>query len=381
MKYDYIFSGAGMAALMILNEMVKADLTTGKNILVLEPSDKNDNDRTWCFWEYGTGEWDWAVSKTWTKGGFKNNKLQIECFSEEFKYKMIESKTFYGRIINELKASSTIEWKKECVKSFAETIDGVEVQTNQNCYSADVLFNSVFDTNRLKNNTRYPLLLQHFKGWFVKTTQPFFDSNSVVFMDFSVLQKGNTRFMYVLPVSQTEALVEYTLFSADVLNDQAYVAEIKSYLEQKGIFDYQITRQESGIIPMSVFPLWTLNSKRILNIGSAGGWTKASTGYTFKNSVKYSKKVVEVLKKNIIDFRTFYKPNRFTFYDSLFVSVLFERNELGYELFSGMFSKVKPELIFKFLDEKTTFFEELSVIWNCPKRPFLKALVNYILKK
>lgn len=381
MKYDYIFAGVGLAALMVLLEMKRCNLFSGKRILLLEPAVKNANDRTWCFWETGTGRWDWAIKKEWSSGGFKNKERFVTCFSKALRYKMIESKPFYDRIVKELNACSEIEWKNENVQSFIETVHGVEVCTEQSIYIGAIMFNSILDISRLKNNEQHPLLLQHFRGWFVKTAQPNFDSNQAVFMDFSVPQKGNTRFMYVLPISETEALVEYTLFSADLLSEEEYCLEIERYLEQKGIRSYEITRTENGIIPMSSYPLWKDNSKRILNIGSAGGWTKASTGYTFKNSAKFSKKVVQVLQNDAIDFRLFYKPNRFTFYDNLFVSVLYNNNELGYELFSGMFSRVKPELVFKFLDEKTTFPEDLTIIWSCPKLPFLKALGNYLINK
>ncbi|MEW5675172.1 lycopene cyclase family protein [Flavobacterium enshiense] len=381
MKYDYIFSGVGLAALMVLYEMECCGLFSGKRILLLDPDEKNSNDRTWCFWENRVGDWDWAVSKTWSKGGFQNNEIEIDCFSEDFRYKMIESKTFYERILSELKACPEIEWRKEQVQSFQEVVnEEVEVFTLQSSYKGVILFNSILDLNSLKNDAEYPLLLQHFEGWFIKTKSPFFDRDKAGFMDFSVSQKGNTRFMYVLPISETEALVEYTLFSADVLNEEAYRIEIEQYLAKKGISTYEITRREKGIIPMSAFPFWRNNSKRILNIGSAGGWTKASTGYTFKNAAKFSKRVIAILQKDTVDFRRFYKTNRFTFYDNLFVAVLFARNELGYELFSGMFSKVKPKLVFKFLDEKTTLWEDLVVIWSCPKIPFLKALKNYMLK-
>ena len=127
---------------------------------------------------------------------------------------------------------------------------------------------------------------------------------------------------------------------------------------------------------MTVFPFWKSNSKNVLNIGTAGGWTKASTGYTFKNTIKQSERVVSVLKKSTIDFREFHKPNRFLFYDKLFVSVLYKNNELGKKIFSSMFLKVKPEKIFKFLDEESNLKEELEIILACPKIPFIKALLN-----
>jgi len=375
-KYDYIFAGVGLSGLLLLHEMMKADLLRNKEVLLLEPEDKNQNDRTWCFWEKGMGEWDDVVTKEWSSGFFVNNENTIECFGGGLKYKMIESKSFYKKVLGELKAFPQLIWKKEQVESWTENSSEVVVTTNVTSYSGTILFNSILDLKQLRDDEKYPLLLQHFQGWFVKTDESFFDANSATFMDFSVRQNENTRFMYVLPVSDNEALIEYTLFSGSLLQDEEYENAIVEYLKQKGIINYDILRKEKGVIPMTAYPFWKRNSKRMLNIGSAGGWTKASTGYTFKNSVKQSEKVAAYLKSNEVDFTQFYKPNRFAFYDSLFVDVLFRENNLGYSLFGGMFSKVKPETVFRFLDEETTFAEDIEVILSCPKRPFVKALIR-----
>jgi len=98
-------------------------------------------------------------------------------------------------------------------------------------------------------------------------------------MDFSVAQKGNCRFMYVLPTSETEALLEYTLFSQNLLPKTAYEEAIKEYLHKLGVTNYTITAREQGSIPMTTYDFTQHNSARILHIGTAGGWTKASTGY------------------------------------------------------------------------------------------------------
>lgn len=377
-RYDYIFAGVGLAGLMVLHEMVEADVLKNKKVLLLEPDAKAHNDRTWCFWEKGVGQWDAIVTKEWSSGFFVNNEKTIACFGDGMKYKMIESQSFYEKMLNELKAFPQIIWKKERVKDWIENPSEVIVTTEAASYRGEVVFNSILDLRPLRNDKKHALLLQHFQGWFVKTDAPFFDADSATFMDFSVPQKGNTRFMYVLPISATEALVEYTLFSAEMLKDGAYENAIAEYLKQKGVAKYEIIRKESGVIPMTACPFWEKNSKRVLHIGSAGGWTKASTGYTFKNSVKYSKRVAAVLKKEEVDFTDFFKPNRFTFYDSLFVDVLFRENQLGYNLFGGMFSRVKTETVFRFLDEETTLAEDIKVILSCPTLPFVKALVRKV---
>ena len=194
---------------------------------------------------------------------------------------------------------------------------------------------------------------------------------------FSVEQKGNTRFMYVLPTSKNEALIEYTLFSKDLLSKEDYENEIKNYINQLGITNYELREKEQGNIPMTSYKFWKHNTKNIINIGSAGGWTKASTGFTFKNTTKKSKALIQFLLTET-DFRKFHKQDKFWFYDLLLLDVLNRSNELGSSVFSSLFKKGSPTLIFKFLDEETSLSEDLKVMLKCPKVPFIKALLGRI---
>ena len=155
-------------------------------------------------------------------------------------------------------------------------------------------------------------------------------------------------------------------------------------MKNLGITEYEIIEKEQGNIPMTCYPFWKHNTKNIINIGSAGGWTKASTGYTFKNAYKKSKVLVQFLEKNIstslekTDFRKFHRKDKFWFYDLLLLDILDSQNELGSKIFSSMFQLGNPAVIFKFLDEETSFIEDLQVIWRCPKMIFVKALFGRI---
>ena len=220
---------------------------------------------------------------------------------------------------------------------------------------------------------------QHFIGWFIQSEQEVFNAEQATFMDFSVEQKGNTRFMYVLPTTKTEALLEYTLFSHNHLETAEYESEIENYLQKLGITNYKIIEKERGSIPMTCFPFWKNNTVRLLNIGSAGGWTKASTGFTFKNADKKSTQLVRFLETQS-DFRQFHKMSKFWFYDLLLLDILHRKNELGASIFSALFKKGNSKLIFKFLDEETTLKEDIHVILKCPRRLFTKALFRVIFK-
>jgi lycopene beta-cyclase len=163
------------------------------------------------------------------------------------------------------------------------------------------------------------------------------------------------------------------------LSKEAYETEIKNYIENLRISNYELVEKEQGCIPMTSFPFWKQNTKNIIHIGSAGGWTKASTGYTFKKTTKKSEELIEFLSSES-DFRKFHKKDKFWFYDLLFLDVLSRRNDLGSTVFSALFKKGNPTLIFKFLDEETSIWEDLQVIWKCPKGLFIRALIGRLFK-
>jgi lycopene beta-cyclase len=167
--------------------------------------------------------------------------------------------------------------------------------------------------------------------------------------------------------------VEYTLFSEKLLPKEEYEDAIKDYLSTKGITGYTLVDKEFGSIPMTSYPFWKHNSNNVIYIGSAGGWTKASTGYTFRNSDKLSKRLIHFLEKDI-NCRGFIYKKRFWLYDLLLLDILADKNYKGRDIFSAMFKNGKAALVFKFLDEETNLAEDLAVIWRCPKGLFIKAL-------
>ena len=378
--YDYIFTGTGLSALMTVYEMVVSEQFQQKQILLLDVDTKKINDRTWCFWEEGKGDWKKIIAHDWDFALFANEKFSRNLDLKPYQYKMIKGIDFYNRVFKRLSVEKNITFLNQEILGFSESGDNVVVQTNEESFSCQKLFNSIYNPESVQKQTKYPLLQQHFIGWFIKSTESVFNSDVATFMDFSVEQRGNTRFMYVLPTSSTEALIEYTLFSKDLLPKEEYENEIKKYIQKLGITHYEIIETEKGSIPMTCFPFWKENKKNILHIGSAGGWTKASTGYTFKSTTKKSKALVAFLSKEN-DLRKFHTTTKFWLYDLLLLDILYHKNHLGSTIFSSMFKKGNPSLIFKFLDEETTFFEDLQVIWKCPKALFITALWNRIFKK
>lgn len=380
--YHYIFTGSGLSALMTVYEMVLSGKFEDKTILLIEEDSKKTNDRTWCFWDENN-LFEEVVSKKWNLALFADKNYKRKLNLEPYQYKMIKGLDFYKLVFDTISKHSNIHFINQKVLGFQDLGYHCVVKTETENFTCNQIFNSIIDSEIVKNQTKYPFLHQHFIGWFIKSNEAVFNPDCTTFMDFSVEQKGNTRFMYVLPTSETEALIEYTLFSKDLLSSSEYETEIENHIKQLGITtradgeqsdaNYELVAKERGNIPMTSYPFWKHNTKNIINIGSAGGWTKASTGFTFKNTTKKSKALVQFLKTET-DFRKFHKKDKFWFYDLLFLDVLNRRNDLGSEVFSALFKKGNPTLIFKFLDEETSFSEDLQVIRKCPKGLFIIAL-------
>ena len=374
-KTDYIITGAGASGLMLAYRMAQDAFFDDKSILIIDKEKNVTNNRTWCFWEKPNGEWDDLITKYWNNIYFGSDYYSEEIDINPYQYKMIRSAEFYNQLWTLIDAKENFHFISANVNGFNEADDKVIVSTSEGDITGGKLFNSIPFDRTYQTQQKFPLLQQHFIGWFIKTESEIFDDSFATFMDFEILQNGNTRFMYVLPTSKTEALFEYTLFSQELLRKQDYEDAIKDYLKQKGIDNYQIIEVEQGAIPMTSYKFWKHNTHKVLHIGTAGGWTKASTGYTFMNASKKTKLLVSFLKKDN-DLSKFTKVTKFWFYDLLLLDVLAKHNGDGARLFSSLFEKTNIKTILKFLDEESNLLEDLKIITAVPPLRFVKALLK-----
>jgi lycopene beta-cyclase len=373
-NYDYIIIGAGAAGLMLADAMIKDPFFKEKSILLLDKDSKKNNDRTWCFWEKGEGQFDSLVHKKWNHIYFAGQQFSNRFNINPYTYKMLRGIDFYESILQRIQMHPNVTFKQTEVTAVVDNGENVKITTSEESFIGARVFNSIFDYKMATHQKEYPVLQQHFLGWFVKTKEPVFDTDQATYMDFSIEQKGNTRFMYVLPVSESEALIEYTLFSEDLLPKDEYEMAIKKYLEKDlDCSNYEITEKEMGSIPMTCYDFKEHHTQNMRYIGTAGGWAKPSTGYTFASTARKIPVLIDFIKTrkplNNLSFK-----NRFWYYDLLFLDVLYKDNANGFQIFETLFKNRNPKFIFKFLDEQTTILEDLKYIWGCPKKPFIKAL-------
>jgi lycopene beta-cyclase len=375
-QYDYIITGAGCAGLSLLMRLLNTPQQQQKKILVLDRSDKTENDRTWCFWEKEAGLFDAIVTHRWQHAHFYADTFSKELDLSPYTYKMILGVDFYHHVINYAKQFSNVAFRLENVLSVATENKKAIVVTDQQTYVADYIFNSIlFDPfNQIKDEY---FLWQHFKGWMIETSRPVFDASSATFMDFTVDQQRGTTFMYVLPVSATKALVEYTLFTKNVLPEAEYNDALKAYISTKlNIQEYSIVHEEFAKIPMTNFA-FKKEEGRVINIGVAGGDTKASSGYTFQFIQKRTQKIVDSLCQQHHPFVTeTFNEKKHRFYDTVLLHVLSHNKLKGDKIFAAIFSKNKAERVLRFLDNETNFADDVRIMQAVPTSVFLPAALR-----
>jgi lycopene beta-cyclase len=371
--YDYIILGTGCAGFSLAYRMSQNKFFAHKKILLLDQNIKVTNDRTWCFWESGDGLFEKIVHHKWQTCKYTDGNFETTQNVAPYQYKMIRSAKLYKYCTEAIKAHTNFEWQYGVVNEVNETTDHVEVKINEFVFTCNHLFTSVLlQEPTIQEKDIY--LLQHFKGWFIHTHQPHFNPEQATIMDFSISQKHGSAFCYTLPLSPNDALVEYTLFTATELEPNEYDEALKDYLAQQCITDYQIAEQEFGIIPMTSALLST-NTARSTYIGTAGGATKPSTGYTFMYIQKQCDKIIEqlVAAKKI---NSQVHANRFRLYDTTLLQLLDSGALGGKEIFTRLYQKNTMPQLFKFLDNDTSFNEELKLMSTTQIASFGKAFLK-----
>jgi lycopene beta-cyclase len=375
--FDYAIIGAGAAGLHLALAMQNDPFFAKKKILILDKDAKDQNDRTWCYWEKGEGLWDSLILNSWSEGSFYAGGDTIPLTLNPYRYKMLRGLDFYRHAKQTLGKHPGVTWVQEEVLE-VEQDSPLKIHTSQGQYVAEYVFDSRIPEPFFAKGDPYTRLLQHFKGWWVKTPDDFFEPDRFTMMDYRLLWNNSTSFTYVLPLNRREALVEFTLFTPELLQERNYDTMLQRYMEEiLGLKQFEVTETEKGVIPMTDFPFEHYSSGKYLRIGTGGGWVKPSSGYSFKNCEKNARKVVRNLKSHRPPGKGIISP-KFRLYDTLFLDVLNRQNQTGPALFHNMYRKNSIQQIFAFLDDETTIPEDLRIIVGFPQITFLGALMRTI---
>ena len=375
-KYDYIIAGAGAAGLSLVYHLLNHPIFSRNNILIIDKERKIANDRTWCFWEKGVSIFEPCVTQQWSKLKFASSEWNQVVSPLPYRYKMIEGHNFYDFCWRKIALFANVT----VVRDEIESIVSKKVYCRNYTYEGQIIFNSALFAISKGAATHH--LLQHFKGWYLKFENEALATDVATLMDFTVAQDGDCRFMYVLPTSTTEALIEYTAFSHHLLNQERYDQELLQYISNKFPHQkYQITHTEYGVIPMTNVDILSPEHKDVYSIGTAGYATKASSGYTFPFIQRQCRQIIAGLESGTLAQGDLKPSKKYQFYDAVLLNVLATHKYEGWKIFSGLFKKLPASLVLKFLNEESSFWDDLRIMNASDKVSFTKAGIEELLGK
>ncbi|CAN5715270.1 lycopene cyclase family protein [soil metagenome] len=377
--FDFIIAGGGMAGLSLAFYLNESEVLRNKKVLIIDRDAKDKNDHTWCFWEKEAGAFEEIIFRQWQSVRFHGTRGFSESLDlGEYEYKMIRSADFYRFVFGKIKQNPNFTFLQSEIISVENGI----VKTFDSEFSANEF---VFDsfTRKTYDNPNYLNLFQHFHGWLVETETEVFNRREPTLFDFRVRQENECRFIYILPFSATKALVEFTVFSDNILEKKEYEENLKSYFADiLKIENYKILETETGVIPMSDEPHEQFPDKKTVRIGTSGGYVKPSTGYSFKRTQKILRKMVNDLEDaGKIQNSKFKIQNWKSFLDSVLLDVLLNKKHPADDVFTALFSKNPTAKVLKFLDEETSVKEDFEIMKTVPLAPFTKAAIETALKK
>ena len=351
-EFDYVILGGGCAGLSLAYQLDINNKIKNKTLAIVEMREEYKRDKTWSFWKITDHNFDDCIIKSWNNFTINIKSETYEVLNKEYPYQTIDSGLFYQKILKQLKQNKNIEYFKN---------------TNELKLENSIIFNSFPKKENHENE-----LWQHFKGLEIETSKNIFDDEIFNLMDFDCDQKKNVHFFYTLPFAKNRALIETTWLSK--MNDKSledYDIQLETYIKETlKIKDYKINYEEEGAIPL-FYPRNKVDKNKI-NIGSSGGMTRLSTGYTFLNIQEHSKYLVNNIDQ-IQNVKPYHIGKKYEFLDKIFLNVLKSHPEKMPKIFFNMF-KAPPKKVIKFLSNKSNIFDDLSIIFKMPKWIFVKSI-------
>ncbi|MFE4215576.1 lycopene cyclase family protein [Streptomyces sp. NPDC056844] len=372
---DAVVVGGGAAGLCLAHCLTEAG--TGVTLVEAPDGPLRPAERTWCYWEAGTGAFEEAVVASWQRLRVRGPDGEvIESDPAPLRYRMVRSVPFERLVHSRLAASPAARVLRATVHEVRDAPYGAEVRcTTAGGRPLTLRGGHVFDSRPVRCPPPHrTLLLQHFRGWFVRTDVPRFDPGVADLMDFRVPQPGHgLAFGYVLPLAPDRALVEYTEFSRAPLTTDAYEAALRQYTE--GILRlgrFAVESAEQGVIPMTDGRFPRRTGRAVFRIGAAGGATRPATGYTFAAVQRQSRAITDALHRGSPGVPPPH-GRRALAMDAVLLRALDTGRVDGPRFFTDLFRRIPMERLLRFLDGGSTPWEEFGIGLRTPVGPMLRT--------
>ena len=378
---DLALVGGGGAASLVLAALGRENLS-GVRVAIVDPVRKRGQDRTWAFWGTPGTAFDPLLSASWDAVDVVTPAARRTLPLSPLRYAMLRSGPLYDLAAA---AEDRLGAVRLTAPAGAVRDDGDRVVVSDPDGTPLVRATWVLDSRpRRPARPGRTDWLQHFRGWWLEAARPAFDPGRAVLMDFRTPQPARgVSFGYVLPVSDRFALVEYTEFSPAVLPGDAYDTALRDYAALLGLdlTTMAVREVENGVIPMTDGVFTARPSPRVVRLGTAGGATRPSTGFTFTAMVRQADRIAREVAAGRPPVPGPPYPARHRWMDAVQLRALDRGLVDGVAFFGRLFDRNPAERVLRFLDGSTTPAEDLRLMASSPLLPMTRAAAGDALAR
>lgn len=375
--YDFIIAGGGIAGLSLAYHLVQSPLRD-RSILIVDKCAKTRNDRTLCFWANQPTLFDEITYRSWRQLQVVGDAFAMTTDLRDYHYSMIRGIDFYRFVQQALSAYPNVTLMQGVVNSIADGPDAACVTVGGQTFSGTWVFDSIVKPSELYIYEKgISPLRMYAKGWEIETARPAFDPQRATLMDFRTAQCAETRFFYVLPLSERRALVEFTAFSTDRFSHQDYEQALKAYLATTlGLEVYRILSEEIGMIPMLEGTFQHRKGRHVLTIGTKAGRVRPTTGYGFMRIQHDSAAMVRSLLRHGHPFAIPADAGYYRWLDRVMLKVIAGHGDAMKSIFSALFKHNPLRRILRFLDEAASPWEIVALVASLPPWLFVRMALG-----
>lgn len=384
---DLAIVGAGGAGLAVLHALAHRDLTVGLprevRVVVLDPVPADDDvsrHRTWCFWARGPQSVAPAVQASWRHVRVSDERRDLLLDLDPYRYHLVRAVDLTALVADEVDRAPRLHVER--VQVAVDRVDSCADHAHVRWSTGALRARLVLDSRPVPPERPGAVWWwQHFRGWTLPAgSLPGGVAPAARLMDFRTVQpRTGLSFGYVLPLPDGRALVEYTEFSPTRLDDAGYDSALRGYLDLLGAPDAVVAEHvETGAIPMTDGAFARRCGARVLRIGTAGGATRGSTGYTFAAMLRHGRGVADLVAGGALErpgrlvLPPAY-PARHRWMDAVMLQALDAGLVAGPAFFTGLFAAQPPGRVLRFLDGRSSPLEELAVMAASPTMPMARA--------
>ncbi len=380
--FDAVIVGAGAAGLSLASHL--ADAGWGDAVLLIDDGSHPVEHRAWAWWSTGGGlldsEASVALDRMWVAGPGWRRDTALAPYS----YRRVTGRELSAAADRIIATRSGYRRARGTVRAVSSDRNGCRVTIDlTECGGAEdveVSARWVFDSVGIDRSpvASAPSARLDFLGLHIECSDDVFDPRAITLMDFRTDQSAGVSFMYALPTSRRNALVERTTFVFASSEDEGSIgarheAHIGQYLRGRlGVERYRVAGREIGTIPLELRPPATV-ARPVVPIGARAGMVKASTGYGFERMQRHSAAIASCLVRGRHPRRAVpaHRWNRAL--DAALLRVIRDEPAQAMDILESLLARNPAQRVFAFLDEEASLRSQFQLFATLPLSPFARA--------